>query len=368
MLFNSIYKSSLLCLYLLFSLNGLAKLKVNQNATGTLQYHQVYSAGLDHTLTQENPNRSVTVYLPPSYFKETKRRYPVLYLLHGIADTNLVWTNRWDESYGSWGTLNELMDHGIAAQKLIEMIVVMPDMKTKAGGSFYVDSSVTGHWAEFTHKKLVQWTEQKFRTKPGRLNRGVAGHSMGGYGALYMGMYHADVFASVYAMSPALIDWGGDLTSDNPAFKSVLEAKTWLDLDEFYEMAIVCVAQAFSPDPDQPPFYADFPFKLTPNGALVAAGESYVEWSQKLLLNALPRQQQQLKSLQALQFDVGLSDQFAHIPITSATFAEKLQSLGIKHRFMPYDGDHRNQLWGQSGRLYQHVLPLFSSQFKTQTD
>ena len=53
-------------------------------------------------------------------------------------------------------------------------------------------------------------------------SRGIAGHSMGGYGAIKLGMKHPDVYSVVYGINPAVLGWGRDLSIENPAFSFLL--------------------------------------------------------------------------------------------------------------------------------------------------
>ena len=59
-------------------------------------------------------------------------------------------------------------------------------------------------------------------------------------------------------------------------------------------------------------------------------------------------------------FDAGYADQYTHIPPTSRELSEALSDKGVDHTFELYNGDHRNRLWGESGRLYSEVLPYLS--------
>ncbi len=139
------------------------------------------------------------------------------------------------------------MDKGIAEGRFGEMIVVMPDEQTKGFGSFYVNSSATGNWADFTAKDLVGFVDGKYRTLADAKSRGIVGHSMGGYGAITLGMKHPEIFSVVYGMNPAIMGWAKDLTVDNPAFAFALAAKTPDDLVKggVYSIATLTVAQAF---------------------------------------------------------------------------------------------------------------------------
>lgn len=341
---------------------GLAALAVAAPAlaAGRLEHHTVHGVALENTLTGESPDRTVAVYLPPDYDTEPERRYPVVYLLHGIGDTEGEWTEVWEGIDPEWGTVARLMDHGIAAGRLAPMIVVMPDERTKAGGSFYLDSSVSGGWETFTVRELVAWTDSSFRTIQRPASRGVAGHSMGGYGAIVLGMKHPDVYSAVYALSPSTLAWGGDLGAGNPAFRTVLDRRGWEQLEGFYEKGIVCLGQAFSPNPDKPPFFVDFPSRVDEAGKLVPAQPGFAGWEAHFPVNHVETMRDNLLHLAGLRFDAGTEDQFSHIPLGARELSARLTEQGVPHLFELYNGDHRNRLWGRTGRLYTEVLPWFS--------
>src|SRR5688500_827904 len=85
--------------------------------TGRVVRDTLHSAALEKTVTGESADRSVIVYLPPSYDTSPARRYPVVYLLHGITDTPEVWMKAWTDRSDSWGTIPGGMDSGIAADR-----------------------------------------------------------------------------------------------------------------------------------------------------------------------------------------------------------------------------------------------------------
>ena len=326
---------------------------------GVVEHHEVHGESLENNVTDEDTRRNVAVYLPPDYAESTGRRYPVLYLLHGILDTEVVWTRAWYDADDPWGTVARLMDRGIAAGRLQPMIVVMPDQKTRGGGSFYVDSAATGNWETFTVRDLVDWVDRRYRTLDGAASRGVAGHSMGGYGALVLGMKYPERFSVVYAMNPAVLGWAADLSTENPAFRSLLGRNDFSELGDFYEPALICLAQAFSPNPDRPPFFADLPFRLD-GDSLEPNEPAFSKWEARFPANMAGQYKDNLKQLAGLRFDSGYEDQFAHIPITSRQLSRRLTELGVSHVFEEFNGDHRNRLWGRTGRLYTEILPWFS--------
>src|SRR6266480_89412 len=190
---------------------------------GRLVREIVHGPSLEKNLTGESPDRNVSIYLPPSYETSPNRRYPVVYLLHGIGDTDKEFTLAWLKGNDTWGTIQGLMNRGIIEGRFGELIIVMPDARTKMMACLYTNSSASGNWEDFVVKDLVTFVDRKYRTLARSESRGIAGHSMGGYGAIKLGMKHPDVFSVVYGMNPAVLGWGGDMSIENPAFEILLK-------------------------------------------------------------------------------------------------------------------------------------------------
>ncbi|QQS40511.1 MAG: esterase family protein [Acidobacteriota bacterium] len=331
-----------------------------QAQTGSIVNEVVRGKSLENTVTKENPDRNVAVYLPPSYAESSDRRYPVLYLLHGIGDTEKTWLRAWFPGNEGFDTIPSLMDSGIKEHAFGEYIVVMPDGRTNWFGSFYVNSSVTGNWDDFFSKELVAFIDSKYRTIADADHRAVAGHSMGGYGALSLGMRHPDVFGTVYAMNPAVMDWGGDLTIATPSFANVVKAKTREELmstGNLYDVGLVTVGQAFSPNPDNPPFYCDLPFRLE-EGKMVPNEPAFTKWAERSPIKMVREFRSNLRKLEGLKFDSGYDDEFRFIPVNARRLSSELTNNGIGHFFEEYNGDHRNRVWGRHGRLFTEVMPF----------
>jgi enterochelin esterase-like enzyme len=142
------------------------------------------------TKEAKTPMRSVSVYLPPGY-DETNQRYPTIYFLHGVS------TN--DSEMFTWLGLKDLMDKAIASGRMRPMILVVPNSYNLYRGSFYTNSTLIGNWADFIGKDVVAFADKNFRTIAKRSSRGLAGHSMGGNGALKIAMLFPEVFNAVYA-------------------------------------------------------------------------------------------------------------------------------------------------------------------------
>ena len=101
------------------------------------------------------------------------------------------------------------LDQLVSAGDANEMILVGVSGNNALGGSFYVDSPVTGGWATAVVDHVVGAIDERYRTMAAPGSRGIAGFSMGGYGALALVFAHPDVFGAVYALSPGLFAPGG---------------------------------------------------------------------------------------------------------------------------------------------------------------
>jgi len=130
------------------------------------------------------------VYLPPSYTTTTKKRYPVVYMLHGINGSNVEWEVR-----GMQGIMDSLIkDKGIA-----EMIVVFPN-----GSSGWWVNSSAGNYRDMVVNELVPLVDKVYRTIPDRDHRGISGVSMGGLGSFSIGLEHPELFSSIASHIGAL--------------------------------------------------------------------------------------------------------------------------------------------------------------------
>lgn len=280
----------------------------------------------------------------------------MLYLLHGIGDDHLNFTDDTEK----YQNIQDLMDAGIASHRFGEIIIVTPDEKTNWFGSFYVNSSATGNWEDFTATELVNYIDKNYRTIAKPESRAIAGHSMGGYGAITLAMKHPDIFSVAYALSGGFVAFTGELNGKNPEIRKFVLAKTpdeLLATQSRDAIGMLTVAQAFSPNPSNPSFYADKPFKMQGN-KVVPNPSAYNKWLANDVVKMAEKYKENLLKLRAIKFDSGFDDEFQFIPINSRLFSKKLTALSIPHQFEEYNGDHRNRLWGLKGRIYNDVLPF----------
>jgi S-formylglutathione hydrolase FrmB len=310
--------------------------------------------------------RQISVYLPPGY-EESTQRYPTIYFLHGFGVN--------DSQMFEWLEFKKLMDEAINKGSIRPMILVLPNSHNRFKGSFYTNSTLTGNWADFIGKDVVTYTDKNFRTIPERNSRGLSGHSMGGNGALKIGMLFSDVFAAVYALSPAVLNWSHDFTMRNNGFKQISKAKNEIDIfkgldnpentdiDAFYTVVLTTMARAYSPDEKNLPLQVSLPVSYIADSAVFNI-EAIKQWEANFPVNMIDTHVEQLKSLKALKIDWGRNEEFPHIPATALQFSKKLETYRVQHFAEEYIGDHTNKLGGFDGRIYTELLPFFDTYLK----
>jgi S-formylglutathione hydrolase FrmB len=148
------------------------------------------------SLKSEILKRSVRycVVLPQSYSsKGSTQRFPILYFLHGLGNNEQTLFNS-----GGWNVIQDLRQQ----HKIGDFFVVAPE----GGGTFFINSADKKvRYSDFSLKEFIPYIEKKYPVRMERKARGIAGISMGGYGALRFAFAHPELFGSVSAESAALM-------------------------------------------------------------------------------------------------------------------------------------------------------------------
>jgi enterochelin esterase-like enzyme len=316
-------------------------------ARGTVDRVTVHGRSLEGNLAGDSPARSVSVYLPPGYATMTGRRYPVIYLLHGFTDSDDRWFGRVQHFINVPQAVDRALSNGSK-----DVIVVMPNALTKFGGSMYSTSVTVGDWESYITKDLVWYIDSNYRTIASASSRGLAGHSMGGYGALRIGMKYPEVFSAIYALSPCCMIPNLDQrpSREGPTPESIRSFEE-LDKAGFGVKAQMASAAAWSPNPKNPPFFIDLPTKDGEFQPLVAA-----KWAANAPLAMVDQYVANLKKLRAVGFDAGDGDE--PIATTVRTLDGILSRYGLPHTFEIYPGDHVNRV---AERVEKQMVPFFSA-------
>ena len=160
-----------------------------------------------------------SIYLPPSYYSEPDRSFPVVYLLHGINSTG--------DSFVNVDQIERRMNEWIEDGSITEMIVVMPNSGKRSG---YEDTEggpndSQGPWASHIYVDILGQIETNYRAIPDVGFRGLTGISMGGGGVFKIGLDHTDIYTSFASHMGAIPDLS--------AYADVLETEILSSLD-FY--------------------------------------------------------------------------------------------------------------------------------------
>lgn len=272
--------------------------------------------------------KAVQVYLPPSYDASTER-YPVAYYLHGWSGNETNWVKA--------GHLDASMDT-LVARGMREMIVVMPD----GDDSWWVTSvslpDVPGcvrtlpnyagaagtycvpwpHYDDYVAYDLVRWVDAKYRTKADRAHRGLAGLSMGGYGAVLLALQYPETFGAAASHSGVLwpLEWAPEGVLRRPAGSP---DSTWTRI---YNNAVgKSIRSVF--------------------------GKDTTAWFAKDPVHMLDRARSRGAALPALKADIGLGDPFL---AENRAFRDAVQARGVALTYSEWPGVHDWAYWSTHAR------------------
>lgn len=173
---------------------------VNDVPHGTVARRWYDSPGNDKT-------RRITIYTPPGY-ENSKVKYPVLYLLHGMGGDEEAWI--------ALGRTSQILDNLIAQGKADPMIVVMTNgnvyQQAAPGESpkglykptMQLPNTMDGKFEE-TFVDVMRFVESNYRVKADKSSRAIAGLSMGGFHSLHISRYYPNTFDYVGLFSAAIL-------------------------------------------------------------------------------------------------------------------------------------------------------------------
>ena len=245
------------------------------------------------------------VLLPSSYDSDATQRYPVLYFLHGIGENEQVLLNS-----GGLLLVQDLRDQ----KQIGEFLIVTP----AAGRSFYLNSrDGRVRYEDFFIREFIPYIESHYRIRMGRRSRGIAGVSMGGYGALRFAFKYPQMFAAVSVNSAALL-------KELPKVKLSDEQETTLAR---------VLGSAFGAPFDDAYWTRNNPFTLARNPPRPAGLKIY--------------------------FDCGTEDEYG-FNVGAQAFHDLLVARGIPHEFHLYPGGHD---WTYFAQHFPALLEFQSSAF-----
>jgi enterochelin esterase-like enzyme len=298
----------------------------------------VHGTSLEGNYEGNDTDRRALVYLPADYDENPDKRYPVIYFLHGFFLT--------DEGYADFVDYEDAM-------KDQDMILVMHDSLTRYKGSMYSASPASGDFEAFVAEDLVSYMDHNYRTIADRESRGLAGHSMGGFGTLKIGMDYPEVFSSIYSMSACCL-MPRLLSSEEMERFSAMTEEDMANAG-FGDAATLASLSAWAPSPEGPHYFdhevvdGEVPLLTL---ARFAAGTPLV---------TLPGHVRGLKTMEAIGIEIGEND--LGLVGGNRLMHSELARFGVPHEYSEHDGDHTNRL---KERTRTHMLPFFDEHLDKQ--
>ena len=297
--------------------------------------------------------RDLFVYLPPGY-AESGEKYPSVYCLTGFTGRGKMLLN--DSAFTP--NLAERLDRLIAAGTIQPMIAVMPDCFTYFGGSQYINSTATGNYEDYLTEEIVAFVDESYRTIDDPASRAVMGKSSGGYGALIMGMRHADKFGLVCSTAgDAYFEYCYPMdfakafrliNGDTAVFMKQFWATERHGKDDHSAINTIGMAACYSANGND----FDLPFDLE-TGEI--REDVWARWLEHDPVRLVEKSVETLKLLKLLFIDAGTSDEFA-LDVGARILSNKLTDFGVPHIHEEFDDGHFSISY-----RYDRSLELISS-------
>lgn len=304
----------------------------------------------------DNPEvRKMQVYLPKGYDASSTKKYPVVYLLHGLPFTEESFTS--PDSWDSWigGTspfqiypdfpqesFKDWLDQLIESGAVQPMIIVMPNAANMYGFSFYTNSILNGGFEDYIVQDVVNFIDSNYRTIANKDGRAVIGFSQGGYAAVKFGMMHPDKF-SVIASHSGLLYLDGILSMGEIVIAENPGGFTGPDPDKFLTTGLYAMSSAWSPNLNNPPWFVDLPIDWDSGAIILSVRE---KWMEHDVFTLLDKQAESLQSLNGVFIDCGTMDELGFTAIVDA-FCQKMEAMAIDHTYESFEGGHFTHMYSR---------------------
>ena len=295
--------------------------------------------------------REFPVYLPPSYYS-SDRRFPVAFLLSGFTGWGMTHLN---ESFIS-ENIPQRLDRLISERKMKEMIVVMPDCRTRYGGSQFINSTATGKYEHYMIRELVPYIDSVYRTLPVPESRAVCGKSSGGYGAAVLAMKHPGIFGLMCSTAGDMAfeycylpDFPKTLTGLEVYGKGHAAVKHFISKEinksqpkgkNFFDVLnLVAMSSCYSPNPagvKTKGYGFDLPFDPV---TCEPDRKVFDKWLMNDPVRIIDRHADNLRKLKLIFLDAGIYDQF-NLHAGARMFCSKLKSMRIRYHHEEFPGTH----------------------------
>jgi S-formylglutathione hydrolase FrmB len=270
--------------------------------------------------------KDIQIILPPGYNEQDTVTYPVVYFLHGMFSNQ-----------SGYPQVNSVLNTLYNNNLISEFILVKPDGSSNPYyGSFYSNSLLNGNYEDYIVDDVINYVESTHKVKPGRENRFIMGHSMGGFGAMKIALKYPEKFRGVAAHSGPL-----DFNNFDAQLPYILQENggsppyIYHPNSGVFSILFFAMAGAFSPNLSNN-YSVDIP--LDENGVFInSIMEKWMEHNPSGLINSL------INYTPAIYFDCGTLDEL-QLFIHNTGFRDTLDITGIPYTFRPYTGFHGNKL------------------------
>ena len=298
----------------------------------------ITSTALAGNLLGDPAERKMYVLLPPGY-ATSEKRYPVVFMMPGGSGSPDII---------GWG-VKSAMESLLRKGEIKDMIVVIPDGTNRLTGGYFLTSSTLGDYETYVTQDIVNYVDTHFRTLQVRDSRGIGGCSRGGASSMRLGFKYPNVF-SVVATTGGEWDNSPDVWPTDVARVQRLTKlpESLTDLDDVLG-AWVQMAAGAAPDPDNPPFYAEMPFRIV-DGQGEFAPEVVAKILDQDAAHEARRYLQQPVRLRGIRIEHGKYD-YTNAP-SIHSFKQLLDDLGIEHEYVEVETAHCGYGWDAAALKY----------------
>jgi enterochelin esterase-like enzyme len=288
----------------------------------------VYARSLEGNLLNTPVWQKAKVYLPPNYDRLSRNQYPVHYFLHGIGgDHDFIYRER---------QCFEKMNEFVTGLKIKPAILVTPDSRNTDldMGTWYSNSYVTGNWQDYISCDLTHHIDSVFKVNPDRKARGLSGPSMGGYGALMMGIMHPSVFATIGSLSAGPVNF--EIFCSNylkPYLIKAAQLKEYGKATDWQTQMCFTMAAAFAPDSTQSSLG-----RIPYNEDGERIDSIWQQWLEHDPTTLLSYYKDSLRSLSSFLMYIGNTDEF--FLEGNQAFHQALLDNNISHTYKVFNGGH----------------------------
>ena len=316
---------------------------------GRLEEHVFESAALRGNLLGDPADRPLWVYLPPAYDAEPDRRFPSIYLIQGMKGQIDMWRNRSAFRPTVLEGIDELFAVGVPPAP--PAIVIFVDCWTSYGGSQFIDSPGTGRYGTYLADEVVDWVDSHYRTVAAPGNRGISGHSSGGYGAMINALHRPDRFGGLATHAgDALfeVSYQGDFAIVARALRDGFNGsyeRWWTDFrsrpafSKTFDAVLLnayAMAACYSTDPDG---MVRLPFDPATGELIPEIWARWLAWDPVRIARTV-QGIAALRALRAIYIDAGIHDEY-HLDLGAEAFRQACAAAGsVTPFFELFDAGH----------------------------